>query len=170
MVFDVVASRQRNYDKKVQRLVELYEQAWPEETLSGLAAVGSRSGFSLMDEEWMTVIGVAGALGRFERDRGLSGASNDDVVNAWAIEVEPIRFSPRLDPYVGSVKGIGPALFAYLRMRSGADALKPDGRLRRKMLGLGFPVPPDDTGLILLAEAAAEDLKVGRLYLDQLLW
>ncbi len=35
---------------------------------------------------------------------------------------------------------------------------------------LGFLVPKDDPGLILLAEAAAEDLGVQRLYLDQLLW
>jgi hypothetical protein len=65
---------------------------------------------------------------------------------------------------------MGPGLFAYLRMRSGADALKPDSRLRVRFVDLGFPIPRDDVGLILLAEAAAEDLGVSRLHLDQLLW
>jgi len=65
---------------------------------------------------------------------------------------------------------MGPAQTAYLRMLSGADAIKPDSRIRTKLREIGFPAPPDDGSLILVAEAAAEDLGTTRLHLDQLLW
>jgi glycerate kinase len=75
-----------------------------------------------------------------------------------------------LDGYVGAVNGIGVGLFAYLRMRAGSDALKPDRRLRMNLSNLGFRIPRTDVDLILVGEGAAEELGVSRLYLDQLLW
>lgn len=97
--------------------------------------------------------------------------NEDDGVIAWAQQQHPIRLAPRLDPYVGCVSGIGIALFAYLRMRSGADALKPDGRVRASLDKHGFAVPRgSDAALLLLAEGVAEELGITAFALDQLLW
>jgi hypothetical protein len=57
-----------------------------------------------------------------------------------------------------------------LRMRSGADALKPDVRVRRRLRGLGFRTPTDDAALLLMAEVAAAEVGLSRFELDQLLW
>ena len=71
---------------------------------------------------------------------------------------------------MGAVSGIGIALFAYLRMRSGADGLKPDVRVRKHLARLGFPSPQGEVALVLLGEAVAEEAGIRRLELDQLLW
>jgi len=92
-------------------------------------------------------------------------------VRQWADEVEPFRYVWCLDPYVGAVSGIGIALFAYLRMLAGADAIKPDTRVRKALKRGGLTPPPgDDRAVLLLAEAMAEELAVSRLWFDQLLW
>jgi hypothetical protein len=52
-------------------------------------------------------------------------------------------------------------------MRSGGDAIKPDTRVIR---ALGFSVPKDDHAVLLIAKAAAGEIAVSRLVLDQLLW
>jgi hypothetical protein len=78
--------------------------------------------------------------------------------------------TPKLEPYVGSLSGIGPALLAYLRMLSGADALKQDSRVLKGLNHLGFEVPNDDHAILIVATAAAADLGVSRLVLDQLPW
>ena len=66
--------------------------------------------------------------------------------------------------------GIGPALFAYMRMRCGADALKPDLRVAAALRELGFGVPGDEHSILVIARAAAAELDVSLLVLDQLLW
>ena len=59
------------------------------------------------------------------------GSDEDDGCLTWA---ESVRLAwstaPKLDPVVGGVKGIGPALFAYLRMRvrRGRPQAGPSGR------------------------------------------
>lgn len=169
-VIDVVASRQRRYETVVNPLVNQFQQQYPALTLAELARGVVSSGFGLPNERWETIISVAGGLERFRADQGLGAETDDDVIAAWATATEPLRLAENLDPYVGTVKGIGPALFAYLRMRSGADAVKPDSRLRSHLVDLGFSLPRDDTALILLAEAAAEEAQLPRLVLDQLLW
>jgi hypothetical protein len=65
---------------------------------------------------------------------------------------------------------MGPALFAYLRMRSGADALKPDLRVRAGFNRLGFAVPRNEHAILVVAHAAARQVCVPLLVLDQLLW
>jgi hypothetical protein len=55
-------------------------------------------------------------------------------------------------------------------MRSGADALKPDFRVRQSLNRLGFQVPDDEHATLIVAHAAASELAVSRLVLDQLLW
>lgn len=59
---------------------------------------------------------------------------------------------------VGCVKGIGLALFAFMRMRSGADVIKPDIRVKKAMVSLGFVVSNDDHALLVLAKAAAQEI------------
>lgn len=67
------------------------------------------------------------------------------------------------------MKGIGPALFAYLRMRCGADALKPDLRVHAALRGLGFEVENEVHTMLVVAHAVAVELEISRLTLDQLL-
>jgi hypothetical protein len=100
-------------------------------------------------------------------DRGLD---EEAAVKEWAESVGELVHATRLDPYVGAVSGIGPALFAYLRMRCGADALKPDLRVHRALVDLGFLVPGDEHALLVVSTAAAAELGISRLVLDQLLW
>ncbi|WP_134124148.1 hypothetical protein [Kribbella kalugense] len=165
MVFDVVASRQRRYLQRVLPMVERYEASMP--TLSSLAANGPGQGHSLRHGEPETMQAVAAGLLRFATDYGLA---EEDAVKAWADGVDELVHAIRLDPYVGSVSGIGPALFAYLRMRCGADALKPDLRVHRALVNLGFLVPREEHALLVASEAVASELGISRLVLDQLLW
>jgi hypothetical protein len=88
----------------------------------------------------------------------------------WAKEVEGLEHAHGLDPVVGGVSGIGPALFALMRMHCGGNAIKPDLRVRRELRRLGFVVPADEHAILVIAKAAAADLGVDLLVLDQLLW
>jgi hypothetical protein len=167
MVFDVVASRRRNYERRVRRLVGEFEQRPAAASLAALAETGPGKGLSLGPREEITIQRVAAALHRYCTEHSLS---DDQGVKRWALDAEPLRLAPRLDPYAGRIKGIGVALFAYLRMRSGADAIKPDTRIRSRLTTCRFDVPTEDRAVILLGEAAAEELGVTRFALDQLLW
>ena len=73
----------------------------------------------------------------------------------WADGVAALEHAPRLDPVAGAVPGIGPALFAYLRMRCGSDALKPDLRVAKGLRQLGFHVPAGEHAILVVAHAAA---------------
>lgn len=110
---------------------------------------------------------VAAGLVRFAAERDLD---DDEGARAWADSAAPFEHAPKLEPFLGSTNGIGPALFAYLRMRSGADALKPDLRVRESLNRLGFAVPNDEHAILIVAHAAAAELGISRLVLDQLLW
>jgi hypothetical protein len=171
MVFDVVASHRRKYEPTVLNAVALFREAWPDLTLEELATDGPREGFGLPSVRWTTIIEVAQGLVRCRASEADGGELDDDqLVHRFATATEPVRFAPRLDPFVGSVSGIGIALFSYLRMQSGADALKPDSRVRNQLSALGFPSPAGEAALMLVAVAAAEDVGLRRLELDQLLW
>ncbi|GAB7190949.1 hypothetical protein NUM3379_16560 [Kineococcus sp. NUM-3379] len=166
MVVDVVMSRQRAYTTRVLPRVEKFRQTQAAASLTLLARLGPGE-LGWVRGEADTVQAVAEGLCKYSKERGLD---DDEGTFRWATDQEPIRYAWRLDPYVGQVKGIGIALFAYLRMRSGVDALKPDVRVRKALNKLGFAVPVGDAALILVAEAAAEELGLKRLELDQLLW
>lgn len=84
--------------------------------------------------------------------------------------VAPLEVAPALDPYVGAVKGIGIALFCYMRMRAGGDALKPDVRVRLALQSLGFDIPAGEAALLVMASTLAYELGIDRLVLDQILW
>jgi hypothetical protein len=85
--------------------------------------------------EGNTITAVASNLAAFADELGVS---EDQACKQWADGVAGLEHAPGLDPVVGVVPGIGPALFAYLRMRSGSDALKPDLRVARGLRQLGF--------------------------------
>lgn len=165
MVVDVIASRQRRYRTVVlDRIVPLYEEKVGDPSLAALAETAPTF-LPLRRGEAETMQQVAKGLMRFG-----GGDGDDECVRLWAEAMEPIRFAHRLDPFVGQTPGVGPALFAYLRMRSGADAIKPDLRVRDALAGIGLRVGTSTSAMITVAEALAAELDVRRLVLDQMLW
>lgn len=81
-----------------------------------------------------TMRGVAAGLVAYAEHQGLD---EDAAVRAWAQVGEAFEHAPRVDRWVGT-KELGPALYCYLRMRGGGDAVKPDVRVRRGLRSLGF--------------------------------
>jgi hypothetical protein len=167
MVFDVVASRQRRYTTRVVSMVERFSNDRSDLSLRALATEGPGVGWGLRSGEGETMQNVASGLGRYCDDHGLDDEAG---VRAWAAATTSVVDAHRLDPYVGSVSGIGPALFAYLRMRSGGDGIKPDVRVRKALNDLGFGVPPGDAALLRLAAGVAAECGISLLELDQMLW
>lgn len=168
MVFDVVASRQRKYERVVLPWVEQFNTEPGAASLAALSNLGPSLSFHLRRGEAETMREVAAGLLRFGDDNDLG--DDDTSVEAWAACVGPLEVAPALDPYVGSIKGIGKALFCYLRMRAGADAIKPDVRVRRTLERLGFTIPTGEAALLAVSSAIAAELSITRLVLDQLLW
>lgn len=168
MVFDVVASRQRAYERRVKPLVARFAATPAAASLEALALDGPGDSWGLKAAEYMTIQEVAAGLLRFAADHGC--ADDDDTVRQWAGRTLPIVDAHGLDPYVGSVSGIGPALFAYLRMRAGGDGIKPDIRVRRGLANAGFDLPRSDLAVLRLGEAVAIEVGLPLLVLDQLLW
>jgi hypothetical protein len=166
MVFDVVLSRQRRYTR-VEKLADQFAATKQGRSLAALAHHGPGAGYPLRAGEATTMQAVANGLLRYCRTQGLE---EEVGVRRWADDAGPFEHAPRLEPFVGATPGIGPALFAYLRMRSGADALKPDLRVHSALHSLGYPVPRDQHAILLVAQGAAAELGIGLLVLDQLLW
>ena len=135
MVFDVIVSRQRRSKARVLPMVEAFFLTPAAASLQALAHEGPGLGHGLRSGEDATMQGVATGLVRFAAERDLD---DDHGARIWADSAAPFEHAPKLEPSVGSINGIGPALFAYLRMRSGADALKPDLRVREGLNRLGF--------------------------------
>jgi hypothetical protein len=183
MVFDVVASRRRDSDLPVAEafvrtpaassLRALAEQGPGTNSLRHHLRPGERRGSSFMgyglrSGEGRTIQAVASGLVRFAAERDLD--DDEATTRAWAASAAPYECTPQLEPYVGLVKGIGPVHFASMRMLSGADALRPNSRVRTSLNRLGFQVPSDEQAILIVAHAAAAELGVSRLILDQLLW
>jgi hypothetical protein len=168
MLLDVVLSRQRRYQERVLPLVAKWEADSEAHSLRWLAAhEPDQKSYGLRSGESATIAALARNLVSFVDGRGLG---EDEGCMRWAQAVAGLEHAPGLDPVAGSVPGIGPALFAYLRMRSGADALKPDLRVARGLQKLGFHVPADEHAILVVAHAAAEEAAISLLVLDQLLW
>jgi hypothetical protein len=167
MVVDVIASRQRRYETRVLRMVAEFETRWAGSGL-GQLATASHVMDGLRKGEGETIVKVAAALHQYGQDHGIG--DDDATCAAWAEASSQLVLSHRLDPYVGSVKGIGPALFCYLRMRCGADGLKPDLRVRRAFAELGLEPPQGEAALLVLGQALANELQISLVELDQLLW
>ena len=172
MVVDVVASAARNYDRVEQTIVPGFERlAHSKPTLEALAKSdpAQLKTLGLRANEPNTMIEVAKGLMRFGSERNITG--DDAICLAWAEYAEEWRRTPKLDPYVG-VKGIGIALYAYLRMRSGADAIKPDVWVARLLMEYGATIrdPKDALEVMQCAEQVALAAGISRLTLDQMLW
>lgn len=164
MVVDVVTSRQRSYDNRVIPLVKEFERTPGADSLTALAKHGSNV-TGLMTGEDDTIRQVAGGIlecGNTTVDR--------TALDTWCQRTEGLELAHNLDPYVGAVHGIGPALFAYLRMRAGADTIKVDVRVKKALQQLGFELPATDTSIYLLAQLAAKHTNQRLIELDQLLW
>lgn len=169
MVIDVVASRQRKYVSRVVPLVSQWELSVSSPSLSELAKTKlDQKTFGLRTGEAETIQQVAIGLIRFGSDFGLS--DEEKICLKWAQSVDPLRFTPKLDPYVGSIDGIGIALFAYARKLCGAEAIKPDVRVRNRLQALGVRVPEGSQALMLLCELLADGLEIPRARFDSLLW
>lgn len=167
MVVDVVASRQRRYLTRVRDIVDAFEASSGPMSLARLAEAGPGDGLGLRAGEAETMREVAGGLHRYASERGLP---EEEGVRRWAQEAAPFAFATRLEPYAGAVRGMGPALFAYLRLLSGADALKPDVRVHQALQRLGLDVPNEPNALLLVAQGLAERTGMPMAVLDQFLW
>ena len=172
MVVDVVSSAWRNYDRVEKQIVPAFEKSVRTPDLKSLAKAipnipGQRGGEAVAMQE------AAAGLLRFAKEKRPATLNDDEkIVRAWAKYAEPFRFTTKSEPYVGSVKKIGPALFAYLRMRAGADAIKADVWVARVLEehGATFKKATDVIEVTRYAEAVAEAMGVSRLVLDQMLW
>jgi hypothetical protein len=168
MVVDVVASRQRNYKTRVLPLVDRWSAVVAEPTLAALSATPLKAkDFGLQASEPIAMRTIAANLLALSTELAVS---EDEACRVWADSVQGLEHAHKLDPVVGDVSGIGPALFAYMRMRCGADALKPDQRVVAALSDLGFSVPGDGHSTIVIARAAAAEIGFDLLTLDQLLW
>jgi hypothetical protein len=168
MVVDVVSSRQRRYDSRVLPLVHRWEAKHPVGTLEALADdPPDAATYGLLHSEPTTMRTVARNL--LDLASSLN-VDEDGVCIRWAAGVQGLEHAHTLDPVVGAVLGIGPALFAYMRMRCGADALKADLRVAMGLRELGFTFPGDVHSIMVLARAAATEIDFDLLALDQLLW
>lgn len=168
MVVDVVVSRQRRYKTRVLPLVQKWIDNRPAPTLRSLAQYSiDPDEYGLQGSEPRTMQAVATNLVDLVEQLG---QDEDTACRTWVDSVQGLEHAHKLDPVVGGVSGIGPALFAYMRMRCGADALKPDLRVARALRDLGFDVPGDGHSVMVVARAAASEIDVDLLVLDQLLW
>ena len=172
MVVDVVASAWRNYDRVEKHIVPAFEKSVRTPDLKSLAK-GIPNIPGLRGGEAAAMQAAAAGLLRFAKDKRPATLSDDEkIVRAWAKYAEPFRFNTKSEPYVGAVKKIGPALFAYLRMRAGADAIKADVWVARVLEehGAKFKKATDVIEVTRYAEVVAEAMGVSRLVLDQMLW
>lgn len=173
MVLDVVLSRQRRYTARVTpRLNRWLEHVAEQRGVPTLRWVegnpDSYVDLGLRDGEADTIGNVTAGLLRYADDHRLD---EDQACVAWAHEVGGLEVAPDLDPYIGAVKGIGPALFAYLRILCGADTIKPDVRVLKQLRRVGVQVAPASAAAgFLAASAVAHELGIPVIELDQLLW
>ena len=169
MVVDVVASRQRKYEARVVPLVAKWEKFAGGDSLIHLLDKGTPTKLlGLRIGEAETIKNIASNFLDFGERLGIG--NENEICARWAHEVEDMRFAYELDPIVGSVKGIGLALFNYMRMLSGADSIKPDVRIKKRLNQLGFKVPKNEISVMYLCELISKDLQISLLELDQLLW
>jgi hypothetical protein len=166
MVFDVVASRQRRYEMGVLPLVGHWESDASASSRNGSRRTLLRPVVTDCEKvnrpRWLRWLPICEAS-------LLTRRQEDDVCRTWANRVHGLEHAPGLDPIVGSVKGIGLVLFAYMRMRTGGDALKADLRVTRGLRLLGFQVPGSVHATLVIARAVAEEIGTNLLVLDQLL-
>ena len=112
MVVDVVASRQRRNTSRVTGIVSDWKAQNAEHTIAWLADHRLKhQKYGLSESEVDTIHEVASRLCAFASQEGLTTADQEDhLCRVWADRYGAFEHAPKLDPVVGSVKGIGLAL------------------------------------------------------------
>lgn len=164
MVVDVVASRQRRYEAYVVPvlLAEYQKQA---QDLSLKTLVSNPPTFlKLRDGEAQTIKEVAELILGLLPD----GEKDEELAIKRLLE---LGFDDAWTEYPLAINGIGPALFNYLLILSGADTVKVDVRVRRALDLLGIDAEIfTDTGLLMVCRILANDVGCSLAVLDQVLW
>ena len=162
MVVDVVASRQRKYEEYVKpKLLPTYVDRAKDLSLASLADKAP-TWMKLRVGEALVMKQVAQQI--IDYSKKISESGEDGLCKAWA---EDKAYSSQ----VLEIKGIGPALYQYLRMLCGADSLKSDLRVKRGLKTLGLPVEWfTDEGVLVLCEMLAEEVQCTLIELDQCLY
>lgn len=162
MVVDVVASRQRKYlEYVVPKLLPQYEAKAADLSLLSLAKKAP-IWMPLRTGEAKVMQSVAKMLLNFGNRDGIK--DENDICLAWAEDSS--AHSDILD-----IKGIGPALLQYLRMRSGADSVKIDVRVMEELRNLRLPVEWfTSDGLLQICTELAREASCSLVELDQVLW
>ncbi|WP_290810038.1 hypothetical protein [Halovivax sp.] len=100
-------------------------------------------------------------------------ADDLDALTGWAAGADPYRY--REDP-IGSISGVGPSSFQYLRMLAGVDAARPDPDVTRLVEAVDAELAdsPLDASEPLRAIASCEWLAVESSYrpieIDRIAW
>jgi hypothetical protein len=162
MVVDVVASRQRKYEEYVKpKLLTTYVERAKDLSLASLADKAP-TWMKLRVGEALVMKQVAQQIIKYSKN--ISGTGEDELCKAWA---EDKAYSSQ----VLEIKGIGPALYQYLRMLCGADSLKSDLRVKRGLQKLGLPIHWfSDEGVLELCMVLANEIGCTLVELDQCLY
>ena len=162
MVVDVVASRQRKYEEYVKpKLLPTYVDRAKDLSLASLAEKAP-TWMKLRVGEALVMKQVAQQIINYSKN--ISESGEDGLCKAWA---EDKAYSSR----VLEIKGIGPALYQYLRMLCGADSLKSDLRVKRGLQKLGLPIQWfTDEGVLELCSVLANEAGCTLVELDQCLF
>jgi hypothetical protein len=162
MVVDVVASRQRKYEEYVKpKLLPTYVGRAKDLSLASLADKAP-TWMKLRVGEALVMKQVAQQIIKYSKN--ISGTGEDELCKAWA---EDKAYSSQ----VLEIKGIGPALYQYLRMLCGADSLKSDLRVKRGLQKLGLPIHWfSDEGVLELCMVLANEIGCTLVELDQCLY
>jgi hypothetical protein len=162
MVVDVVASRQRKYEEYVKpKLLPTYVERAKDLSLASLADKAP-TWMKLRVGEALVMKQVAQQIIKYSKN--ISGTGEDELCKAWA---EDKAYSSQ----VLEIKGIGPALYQYLRMLCGADSLKSDLRVKRGLQKLGLPIHWfSDEGVLELCMVLANEIGCTLVELDQCLY
>lgn len=162
MVVDVVASRQRRYESGVEgRILPAYRAEAQSLGLEWLSK-NSPNFLKLRSNEADTMRELAEFLLLFSQDGDDEKAISDFVKSSDRASIRARAIS---------IKGIGPVLYEYLRLLSGADTIKIDSRVRGSLRHLGFPQHYfSDQGLLELCKGLSAGLDCTLVELDQALW
>lgn len=162
MIVDVVSSSQRRYEQYVKpKLLPLYESKAKDLSISALAKVAPQW-MPLRTNEAKTMQLVAKVLLKYGAT--INSTDEEKISLAWAQDAAA-------QEQVLAIKGIGPALLQYLRMRCGANTIKVDVRVKEALRLHGIPVQWfTDDGLLELCTKLSTDIGCSLPELDQALW
>ena len=162
MVVDVVASRQRKYlEYVVPKLLPQYKLKAADLSLESLSK-RAPAWMPLRSGEAKVMQNVAQVLLDFGNKWKIT--DEDAICLGWANDSSAHQ-------EILKIKGIGPALLQYLRMRSGADSVKIDFRVMDELKNMHLPIEWFSSyGLLQMCTDLAREASCSLLELDQVLW